>query len=177
LQVAIVSGTIKISGKSPLQIINNKDSIHINTGVFTCTLPKNGNSIIASLRINEKLIAENGQLQCILQDKPDGDLEHTPTKEKLTGIIEQINIEQSGPLRAVVRINGHFINNRSGKKSLPFITRLYFYAGVQSIRMVYTFIYDGDAQKDFVKGLGLNITDMYVLAERKMGFGPNPYNH
>ena len=38
---------------------------------------------------------------------------------------------------------------------LPFTVRLYFYAGADSIRMVHTIIFDGDDQKDFIRGLGV----------------------
>jgi len=33
--------------------------------------------------------------------------------------------------------------------------RFYFYAGSEAIRVVHSFVFDGDANKDFIKGLGL----------------------
>jgi hypothetical protein len=38
---------------------------------------------------------------------------------------------------------------------LPFTLRLYFYAGSQQVRMVHTFIYDGEAEKDMIRSLGV----------------------
>ena len=51
---------------------------------------------------------------------------------------------RSGPVRAVVRIDG---KHRSGNRDwLPFSVRLYFYAGGDSFRMVHTFIFDGTSE-------------------------------
>ena len=38
---------------------------------------------------------------------------------------------------------------------LPFVVRFYFYAGSDAVRMVHTFIFDGDQEKDFIRGIGV----------------------
>ena len=38
---------------------------------------------------------------------------------------------------------------------LPFSVRLYFYGGQEAIRVVHTITFDGDQEKDFIRGLGL----------------------
>lgn len=38
---------------------------------------------------------------------------------------------------------------------MPFVVRLYFYAGQENVRLVHSFVYDGDQEKDFIRGLGL----------------------
>jgi hypothetical protein len=44
---------------------------------------------------------------------------------------------------------------KSSREWLPFVVRLYFYAGQESVRMVHTVIYDGDESRDFIRGLGV----------------------
>ena len=39
---------------------------------------------------------------------------------------------------------------------LPFSVRLYFYAGATDVRVVHSFIWDGDPDRDFLAGLGLS---------------------
>lgn len=158
LALAISPTKNKTVAATTLQIINDAQSILVSTGAMQCMLPKTGTSLIASLKLGEKLIAQNGQLQGILQNSPDGDVENTPVKQKLTSNIEQVTVEQSGPVRAVIRVNGRFKNGNGSKSLLPFVVRFYFYAGVQNIRMVYTLLFDGDDKKDFIKGLGLNFS-------------------
>ena len=36
-----------------------------------------------------------------------------------------------------------------------FVVRLYFYGGSEQIKMVHSFIYDGDQKKDFIRSLGI----------------------
>ena len=58
-------------------------------------------------------------------------------------------------MRATIKIEGTHILAKTGRTLLPFVVRLYFYAGQASIRMVHSIVYDADDQKDFVRGLGL----------------------
>jgi|GEM_PF-72789 len=39
--------------------------------------------------------------------------------------------------------------------SLPFVVRLYFFANSEQIKMVHTFVFDGDAERDFINSLGI----------------------
>ena len=71
----------------------------------------------------------------------------------LTGRIETVTIEQKGPVRAVVKIDG--MHEGEGRRMLPFTLRLYAYAGGDHLRIVHSFIFDGDPAKDFVSSLGL----------------------
>ncbi len=57
-------------------------------------------------------------------------------------------VEQDGPVRAVVRLDG-----KHGDW-LPFTVRLYFYAGATDVRIVHSFVWDGDPERDFLAGLG-----------------------
>jgi hypothetical protein len=70
------------------------------------------------------------------------------------GAVEQITVEQEGPVRAVVRLTGRYAAGPSGD-GLPFDVRLYFYAGAGDVRVVHTFVFGGDPARDFVGGLGL----------------------
>ena len=143
-----------------LQVNDQALGIHINTGVMQCMILKSGTTLVSSLKVNDKEIAANGQLTCLLQSGPDGDpsLEGAPARQKFIGSISKAAIEQNGPLRAVIHVTGIFKAVSGSREFLPFTARFYFYAGVSTIRMVHTFIFDGDDQKDFIKGLGLTFT-------------------
>jgi exo-rhamnogalacturonan lyase-like protein len=59
-------------------------------------------------------------------------------------------------VRAVVRVEG---KHRRGRHAwLPFVLRFYLYAGSDAIRVVHTFTYDGNQQKSFISGLGVQFT-------------------
>ena len=131
------------------------DNILINTGILQCDIPKKGTQLISSLKINNQDVSSGGKLVCIRQMGPEKEYGIIPERENYVGNIEKVTVEQNGPVRAVVKIEGRHVDEKMSKSWLPFIVRLYFYAGQQSVRMVHTLIYDGDQEKDFIRGLGV----------------------
>ncbi len=140
-----------------LSLTRDATSITVDTGALRCELPLSGPNLIASLHMGAKEIAGAAQLVCILQtgaaDKP----EDTPRRERFLSVVKQVTVEQQGPVRAVVKVDGMHRGVTSAREWLPFSVRLYFYAGQSSLRMVHTIVFDGDQEKDFVRGLGLEI--------------------
>ena len=75
----------------------------------------------------------------------------------MRGGIERATLEQSGPVRVVVKLEGRMVEpGGSGRVWLPFTVRLYFFAGSGEIKLTHSFVFDGDGNKDFLKGLGLS---------------------
>lgn len=143
------------AAKTKVELTETDDEVLVNTGSLQCEIPKQGKQLIRSLKMAGKEISSTGRLICILQDGPAQELDAQPAREQFIGNIENVTVEQNGPVRAVVKIEGKHVSESGSRSWLPFIVRLYFYAGQQSLRMVHTVIYDGDQQKDFIRGLGL----------------------
>ncbi len=141
---------------SALIIKETSSSFFIKNGKTACKIPKKGNILIDSLSINDKTIGINGHLKCLWQNAPDGDFIGNIKKETLKSTIKKVEIEQKGDIKTVIKIEGAFTDSRNPKSTPrnPFIVRLYFYVGVESIKIVQTLIYDGVAEKDFIKGIG-----------------------
>ena len=108
-----------------------------------------------SIAIDGRAVAGAGQLVCILQSGPDGSPEEVRPRERFVGLVKKVTVEQSGPVRAVVKFEGVHKGATSGREWLPFHVRLYFYAGETQVRMVHTIFFDGDQEKDFIHGLGV----------------------
>jgi hypothetical protein len=131
------------------------DAIDVYTGVMTCRVSKQGNALFTSIERSGKQVAANGRLICLRQDAPEAPEDGDPPvkQERFVGAIKSAVVEQSGPVRAVVRLEGEL---RAGKRAwLPFTVRLYFYAGGDAVQIIHSFTFDGDENKDFVRGLGV----------------------
>ncbi|WP_159518085.1 exo-rhamnogalacturonan lyase family protein [Sunxiuqinia indica] len=142
------------SSEEPI-VLNNPNELQINNGLIQCVIPKEGSKIIQSLSVNHQEAASAGQLICFAQEGPGVELGNQPTINQFIGKIEKVELEQNGPVRAVVKIEGKHVAKNGTKQWLPFIVRLYFYQGQQAVRMVHTIIYDGDQHEDFIRGLGV----------------------
>ena len=139
-----------------LTVSENKDNIRIDTGILQCEIPRNGKRLINYMHLNSKPIAGGGRLICIMQNGPDQAVGAQPARDRFLGEIEAVTVEQDGPVRAVVKIEGKHVAEAGERRWLPFVVRLYFHAGLQSVRMVHTIIYDGDQNQDFIRGLGIS---------------------
>lgn len=144
------------ANRGPTVAVRRTDRVlEVDTGRMLVQLGQAGANLIESLRIDGREVARAGRLVCVLQSGPDGDADSAPRRERFSGAVEKITVEQSGPVRAVVRIDGRHRGTQSGREWLPFCVRLYFYAGQEAIRVVHTIVFDGDQEKDFIRGLGL----------------------
>ncbi|MFD4879777.1 Tat pathway signal sequence domain protein [Streptomyces sp. NPDC058420] len=136
-------------------------TIDVSTGVITAKIGRNGSTLIKSVTRGSTEIAKNGRLVLIRQPEIEDEDQGAVKTERFDGTIGEVTVEQDGPVRAVVRIDG---KHRKGDRSwLPFSIRLYFYAGADSFRMVHTITFDGTvepgkASGDFIRGLGVRFT-------------------
>lgn len=67
-------------------------------------------------------------------------------------------IEEEGPLQTVIKFEGIHIccnGKEAGEKKIPFVIRMYVAKTLSDIRFVHTFLYDGEEDRDFLKGLGI----------------------
>ena len=137
--------------KQAIQVQDNKDSVIVNTGIITCEINKTGSTLIKSIIRDGKITASDGKLVLQVQDKTENEVGETLITEGFEGKIEKLTIEQNGAIRTVIKMEGKH-QNAKDRAWLPFVLRLYFYAGSESIRIMHTIIFDGDEQKDFING-------------------------
>ena len=139
-----------------LHVAQTPTAITIDTGAVQCRIPTTGEFLIDSLTINGKVVASKGHLEGIVQNAPeDDDATQPAARQTFVSDIKSVTVEQSGPLRAVVKISGMHKYTDGSRSWLPFYVRLYFYAGQTDIKMVHSFVFDGDESKDFIRGLAI----------------------
>ena len=145
----------KSTSEKDVQVKEEAGKLRISTAALQCIIPKAGSILLDSIQVEGRMVGNAGRLECILQDGPDGEVYESPARERYFSHINNIKVEQKGPVRAVVKVEGVFRQEKGERELLPFSVRLYFYAGSSAIRMVNTLIYNGDEQQDFIKGLGM----------------------
>ena len=144
--------------ESPLRVQEDANVIDISTGRMRCRIARSGFNFIESLTIDGGEVGRNGHLIAIREDRSRYASEKLIHEEDYIGRITKVTVEQAGPVRAVVRVEGAHAGGIPARTWLPFSVRLYFTAGLSSIRIVHSFVVDGDANTDFVRGLGLGFT-------------------
>ncbi len=129
------------------------DAVEVDTGVIRCKLPRQGAALIHSIVRDGREVLGACTLVAQTDDKPDPE-QGPVTQTRFDSRISKLTVEQTGPVRAVVKVDGQH-RSAAGREWLPFSVRFYFYAGAESVRVMHTFVFDGDDQKDFLRGIGL----------------------
>jgi hypothetical protein len=137
-----------------IRVQQNANAIDIDSGVLQCTIPKQGPDFISSMKMDGREVAAHGRLLCTLEDRS-GLANNTLRFEDFVSDLRTVTVEQTGPVRAVVKIEGVHKAAQGAREWLPFTVRLYFYAGQEQVRLVHSIVFDGDQEKDFIRGLGV----------------------
>ncbi|WP_228745431.1 hypothetical protein [Paenibacillus sp. S150] len=103
-------------------------------------------------------LCSGGELICIRECRGAVSGMLTVREERFTGRTLRAVLEQDGPVRAVVKLEGRHRSAAGTREWIPYTLRLYFHAGLESIRLVHTFHYDGNPHEDYIKGLGIAFT-------------------
>ncbi|WP_460796848.1 exo-rhamnogalacturonan lyase family protein [Microbacterium sp. GXF0217] len=139
-----------------IAVHDNPGRVRVDTGAIVIEFPKKGEHLVSSIRRGDTVIAEAGRLVASRQGVADTDREERIDQEWFQSKVSSAEVEQNGPVRAVVRVKG--IHKKGKREWLPFDVRFYLYAGSDGVRVVHSFVFDGDADKDFITGLGFRFS-------------------
>ncbi|MFP1130616.1 Tat pathway signal sequence domain protein [Asticcacaulis sp. W401b] len=128
-------------------------AVTVTSGDLVWVVPTSGEHLIATATRAGRPTLKEMKLVALWQNAPDLDATGSVSQQSFSSKISKVTVEQTGPVRAVLKIEG--VHSGNGRDWLPFSVRLYFYAGSESVRIVHSFIYDGDPFKDFIRGLGV----------------------
>jgi hypothetical protein len=139
-----------------LKVVEKENLIEVDTGIIRCLIAKEGNTIIQSLLRRNIEIGKNGRLLALQKNAEESCTAGTYRQERFVSRVTSATVEQAGPIRCVIKLTGRHRCDTSKREWIPFDMRLYFYAGMEDIKIVHTFLYDGNPQEDFIQGLGLS---------------------
>ncbi len=123
----------------------------INTGNMLFRIQKGGSGFIDRLQFNNDMDGFD-EKDMILTGMPDrGTFMDYLNDEGIDGskaVIHQYFIERgSGPLHAILRIEGEYEFDQPGHENAPFVTYIHAYAGKSYVRVLHTFTYTGVPDK------------------------------
>ncbi len=158
--------------ENALKISENARAISIDSGVMRCEIAKSGAMIVSSIERGGKVVARDAQLVCLVQNQPEAAEYGAVAQQKCLSAISRAVIEQNGPLRAVVRVEGTH-RAPGGRNWLPFVLRFTFHAQSEAIKVMHSFTFDGNENQDFIRGLGLSFSVPMSdqLQDRHVRFG------
>ena len=152
----VIARTNATTPVAKVSVKETDGAIEVDTGQFMCRFARQGSNIIDSISRGDREALRDGKLVLLRQDRAASADDVQVRQEKFEGLLAKVTVEQRGPVRAVVRLEGKHSNGKRGW--LPFTLRFYFYAGSDALRVLHTIVFDGDESQDFIRGIGLRFS-------------------
>lgn len=146
-----------------LQITETASGLRVTTDSLSAFIPKQGAYLMDSLLLQSRKVAERLRLVCTTQSEPYTETTRQVSFSDYQSEIRSVIVERKGNVSAVVKIEGVHVSSPSltGRDGvsllLPFVVRLYFYQGSREVKMVHSFVFDGDQNRDFIRSLGVKM--------------------
>lgn len=144
----------KSGDAAAVSVIETPQNIRIETGVLSAFIPRQGAFLMDSLLYKGIKVGSNARLICNTQSEPVLESTAQVSFINYASEVKSATVERAGTIRTLVKLEGVHKSN-DGREWLPFVVRLYFYVGSEEVKMVHSFIYDGDQDKDFIRSLGI----------------------
>ena len=145
-QTPVVTKSAPSSQKSSSLVRRTSLGYEVSTGAMTATIPFEG---------SEHLL-EGISLAGVEVSGAAGLLVTTQDGRQYRSKVGSVALERDGDVSATFRLDGVHISD-DGRRWLPFTVRLYFFEGSDRVELKHTFIYDGDADKDYICSMGLQV--------------------
>lgn len=146
----------KAAMQNKIVLQETDNAITIRTERLVMQIVKNSTCIFESVEVGGKLVLadaqpvlqleqpmETGERGCVLR-----------RIKNYTGCIDRITVEECKALQAVIKYEG-IHRSEDGECKIPFLIRLTVGRDTDEIKLMHTFLYDGDENKDFLKGVGI----------------------
>lgn len=152
-KIQVLPGVPKsIPGK--IQYQETKEELLVLAGSVRIRVRKQGSHLFETVERQGKVWLQDGEAVLLLE-KP-VQVEDCPGKieKSYLGVVEHVNLEEKGDLKAILRYDGIHVS-KDGERKLPFVIRMEVGYQDPVLKFTHTFLYDGEEDRDFLKGLGI----------------------
>ena len=140
-----------------LIVLRKAEGILVKTQTLSFYVPYKGASILEDLSVCGEKRVSAAKPVLLLEEPFTKDGRAGQLQQQYEGLVEEVMLEEDGPLQAVIKYTGIHVS-KDGERKLPFIIRLRVGVGSKRLHFTHTFLYDGDENRDFLKGIGLEFT-------------------
>lgn len=139
-----------------IAVQHDDESVTVKSSLLDCRIER-GSKLITSLRRCGMKPMETELFALIETVEKEEDC-ITHSVRRFSGDTRNITLEESGPVRAVVKLEGtHLGTGLVPRKVFPFCVRLYFYGGSDEVKMVHSFTFNINEDEEFLKGIAVQI--------------------
>ncbi len=137
-----------------LKIKETNREIYMESGFLSVHISKNSSYLFDWVSQNGKEHAYKGRPVLLLEEPISIKGLKGRVEKEYKGSIKSVTIEEQGDLQCIIKYEGTHVD-ADGVEKMPFIIRMKLAYNCPDLQLTHTFLYDGDEDKDFLKGLGI----------------------
>ncbi len=159
----VLDGESQSTSAAPLSFKDDGKRIQVNNGIFCVQVTRGSGLLFDEVRTPQGVAAS--QAKAVLQLENPVLLEGCEARvtKPYEGIVKEVEVEEQGALQCILKCTGSH-RDKNGEEKIPFIIRIRINQNSPVLHFTHTFLYDGDEDKDFLKGLGVSF-DVPVSGE------------
>ncbi|KAL4926174.1 polysaccharide lyase family 26 protein [Aspergillus undulatus] len=153
------------SNSTGVKVTESREGVTINTGKITVSFPKSGSSLVGEITTSSgQIVGTDGKLVLHTQSGVAEDVASRSnasiTYSNFESKIDNVTVSKENSVRALVTVTGtHAPTGETTHDAwLRFVVRFYLYANSDAVRIVHSIVFDGDAESDFISGLGIRFS-------------------
>lgn len=155
IEVMEVPGKTPTSGEQRIKVIENNSAKIIDAGKLKIEIPADGVHLFEQVCWEGRPVLYRSRPILILEEPGMLGGNKICLEKDCEACIKQVEIEEAGALQVIVKYSG--CHNWGDETKIPFIIRLKVGLDSNKMDMIHTFLYDGDEEQDYLKGLGIRI--------------------
>lgn len=136
-----------------IKITTTEQGIKVDAGSTKAWFTKNSDRVIDNVFIDNRLSVNFGKLIYINEERKEEEESRVITETDYVGKVKEVTVEDVGSLQCTIRVDG--VHQYKNKEIIPFILRFTFAYNEDYIKILHTFIYDGEPNVNYMKAIGI----------------------
>ena len=137
-----------------IEVVKKDGCMEIRAGSMKVEIGCDGKHLFDAVLFHEKTYLMNGRTVLRLEEPSHLNGNRVKTEKEYDSRITELSVEEEGALQVILKYTG-FHESKDGDKKIPFVLRMKLGFDSPRLDFVHTFLYDGDEETDFLKGLGI----------------------
>lgn len=138
-----------------ITLVDDGRKVVIDGGKIRVEVTRGSNLLFDSIVFEGRVAAVSGKAVLQLEEPVTVKGCEARVTKPYEGVISDVEVEEQGDLQCILKFKGCH-RNTVGEEKIPFILRMRINEDCPTLHFTHTFLYDGDADKDFLKGLGIS---------------------
>ena len=153
--IEVLPGAGANAGGRTISVKRDAEGYAVDNGCFTVYIPGSGSELVSKIEAGSRLVAKSFRPELLLSGPAVIDGNRAEVVREFFGRVDSAEIEEQGSLMCAFKFTGAHVD-KNGTERLRFIIRMKICAGSERLDLTHTFIYDGEPDKDYLKGLSVS---------------------